>query len=282
MVVETKKDVKLQESPKVTMFEYNDAIERLLKQSKEELNILQHNCLLATNQLKQTQEAIQRERSNFEQWKREQEAKHKNDMSLIKNSLDEREHRIKIGEQNYSKRDFDLKQKEVQMMALVEERNKVNNDRIDIEKLRVKANELLQDVNRKSGEATNKSNIVAMREKEIKDIVDSYNTKNQDISHRENILNQRDKEYQENLKNMNELKKTVEPKIKELSFMEENIKKTKEEVTRKEMDILRKIEENKAILRGMEEKDNKLKEKERFLNTKEEEVLRKSLLAGIK
>ena len=107
---------KLQESPKeqkVNMFEYNDAVRMLLKNSKEELENMQHQVLLARTELQITNERIIKNKNDHEIWKREETRKLSSVQIIKQNELDQREHALKINEDNFQRRSADLKVKEL-------------------------------------------------------------------------------------------------------------------------------------------------------------------------
>lgn len=274
------KDERLIDSQGKLYNEYNETLKQLLTQAKIELDTVNHNLLLAQNNLKLTNESIVRQKNEFDIWKRQKEQEFSNINIQKTNDLVAREHALQKNEENISRRLTDLQTIEVQALGVANEKNQIANDRVEIQKLRVKAEQLMQEAATKMNEANHIINLANNRQKEADDIKTKYDSFNIEMTNREAMLKDKLKEWDLMKKNLDELKLIVEPKIKEIDAREVKFIQREDDLKKKEDDVNRKLVEDKTLFLANEEKEKKLDAKKRELLTKEEEINRKLLLIG--
>lgn len=269
----------LKEQEKV--FGYNEAVTELVKIAKQKKEDLEHQCLLLSNQLKQLQESLIRERNDFDIWKRQEKNKFQDEMNLIRNSIVEKENRIDIGISNMESRSADIKTRQIQLLHVEEERKKINDERIEIERLRNSAADKLNELNSKSAQLSSTISNLSYREKEIEEKNKKVESINDSLNKRENELNKKKEEVDEKIKNLESLKEIVDPKIAEIDLKSKELEKVQKEVESQAKEVAKRIEEDRAMIRAIEDRDLKVKFRERELDTKEEELKRLALVKGI-
>lgn len=278
-------DVMLKNEEKVSsitgLVGYNEAINELVKIAKQKKDDLDHQCLLASNQLKQIQENLIRERNEFDIWKRQEKERFQQEMNVLHNAIVEKENTINIGISNMESRSRDLKVRETQMVQIEEDKRKLNDERIEIERLRNSAVEKLNEVKQKSSELSSSISSLSYREKEIKDKSIAIEEQNRQLSVREQALIKNKEDMDQKIKNLESLKLIVDPKIAEIDSKTKELQSLKKEMDEQNAEINRRIEEDKAMVRAIEERDMKLKMGERDLASREEELKRAMLVKNV-
>jgi len=272
------KDVKLEDNSKVSMFEYSEMASQMIEQRKKEFSNLQHNYLLATMALKNTQEQIANERVAFEQLKKAEEKRREDILVKKERDMDEKAHALEVNVRTFEKRSADLKAREIAVAHLFEDRNKLNEERIDVERLRNKAEDAMRQANKKSSEASALMNTSRVKEDEAKALMAKVDAMNVNLATREAQQKKQTDEIINRIKELNALKEIVDPKIKELELVDAGIKEKEAELAQREKDVARKLEEDRAIVIAFSEREKKLKAREIEVSTREQEVTRKLLL----
>jgi hypothetical protein len=263
------------------MKDYDEILEKLIAESKRERDDLDHQITLKKNQLLQTQEQIVRQQQEFEKNKRISEEKRNEEFVKRENAIALKEHALRVGEDNFTKRMFELGEREKTVSGLVDERKALANERIEVEKLHRRADDTLKEAHLKLAEADSKYHKASMLETVIREKENQINGKIRDIDVRENTITDKLKDIKSREKNFEEVKKVIDPKLEELKFLEKSIKDKETELSKKGDELRERIAENSAIIKGLEEREKKVKERERMVLQKDEEITRKALLAGI-
>lgn len=266
----------------VTLFNYQQAMQALVDNHQREVQDLEHRKLLIRTEMRQVQDNIQKEKMAFDQYKRQQNdlsnqaaAKRENDFNL-------REHKIQITEREYTNREINLKNNEARVADLLKEKNDLNMQRIEVEKLRNKAMETLSEATAKQQEAGNAMAQTAQKAKGIEEKLNKIDGLNKDLAVREDKLAREKDELAKASKNLEELKKFVDPKIKQISEFDKLLSDKEKNLKAREDELENKIKQNDTIIRGLENRAKELNDRERKVLTMYEEVTRKAMLAGVK
>lgn len=261
---------------------YDDVMKRILASLDAEKNNLEHTILLKKSELRRVQDQIGQQQTQFEQWKRTETEKFNQEIAKRKNKMLEQENALRVGEDLFKHKMMEIQERERISVGLVEQRQKLNNDRIEVEKLHSSAKLMTLEAQRQLEKANSMLNQVSIREKDIKDTEVRVNNLNSTFAKREENVTIKEKDLTARLKNLEEVKSAVEPRIEELKLLEENIKKEKRESEDLRNEVAHKVEEERALIKGIEDREKKAKQKEKELLQKEEEITRKALLAGVK
>ena len=268
---------------KLSMFkDYDSVIQRVLTESKREVEELQHQRELLMIKNRQMEDDLIKKQSQYEQWKRQEEQKMKQVTDTVNNDIIRREKALEIGELDMSRRATEMAHREELGKRIIAKEAKINNDRIEIEKLRSKASQLMDDAHRKMSDAVNKFSEATVREEKAKEIESKASSLNDAIVKREHLVNEKEKDVESRIKNAQELQNIVDPKIKELSSLEAKLEKERQIIDEKEKNIDNKLNENKLIITNLEYREKKIREREKQLDQKEDDIKRQLLLAGIK
>lgn len=206
----------LKEVEKVSMADYSDITMQLLDQRKRELADLQHNYLMLHNSLKDVQAHIAREKSEFVQWKTAEEQRKNKELIRRQQDMDAKEHALQINVNLFDKRSAELKVREQLVSTLTSDRQKLNDDRVEVEKLRTKAEQLMSSAVKKQSEAQSLFNNARLAEENAKKLEEKANLTNADLSKREAQLKADVKDYEVRMRNFTEAKKEIDSRIKEL------------------------------------------------------------------
>ncbi len=275
-------DTKLKSEQEVPMFEYNSAVQELIKIAKAKKEELDHQIVLATNNLKLLQEEHIRRQGEFNQWRMSEEQKFKNEVSKRHNQLIDQENKMNIFHKDIEQRKADLLVKEERYMKVEEEKQAIGNARVEIEKIRVNALNLMAEADRKISEARSEMAQANIRIEQSKQLDDKNNIRNQELCVREDKLQFDLKNLDMERNHLSELKEFVEPKIAEIQELESQVTRDKKETVEKNQDTINKLEEIKVALRALEDKKSKLDIQEREFRSKEDEFKRKVIIAESK
>lgn len=273
---------KLKNEQDVPMFEYNSAVQELVKIAKADKERIDHQVVIATSNLSQLKQEHIRLQGEFNQWKMGEEQKFKNDLSKRHNQLIDQENKMSILHKDLQQRDMDFRIKEERMMKVEEERVKIGNDRIEVEKMRVNAAILMADADRKMSEANSAMTQASLRIEQSTKLDNKNNIRNQELTVREDKLKFDLKNLEMERNHLSELKEFVEPKIVEIKQLEESIARDKKEITDRHQEIIGKSEENKVTLKALEDKKIKIDAMDRDLRSREDEFKRKVIIAESK
>lgn len=262
---------------KVSILDFNEGMKDIVEQKQREFSDLQHNIVLATLNLKQLQEQIGRDRNAFDNWKKGEQQKFEKECGLRQNKITEKENALSISEKTFVTRSEALKQKEVAVMRLMEERVQLNNDRIDVERLRTRTQSEFQEAKSKMSEANHKLEISVKKDKEIILKLELINSKISENNNIEQRILEKTKHVEASIKNLEAIQENIDPKIKEIEEIQKNIESQKLEIEKRNRDIDRKIEEERNLILTFSGTDKKLRQRELDLASKEEDYTRKMM-----
>lgn len=260
------------------MFQYNDAVKQLIAIAKKEKETLDHEIVLAKARLSEIKENNIKLQSEFSQWRISEEQKFKNDLSKRHNQLIDQENKMNLLVKDLEQRRADLLVKEERYLSVEKDKREMGNARVEIEKMRTNAMNLMAEADRKLSEAKSAMTQANARIEESKKLDEKNNIRNQEFVAREDKLKFDLKNLEMERNHLVELKEFVEPKIKEIKEIEDNILAARKEVEIKHQEIVNKEEENKIALKAMEDKKAKLDRQEQELKAKEDDLRRKTLL----
>lgn len=278
----TEKKDKILEVDKKSGFEtYNEAAKILLEQTKRDLDEINHKIQLKEIEMTNLDQSIVKKQSEFEQWRRSEEKKHTSEYTKKWNDLVERENRIAKSEIELTNRLANIQQREDVAIKLREKENTLNNERLEIEKIRSDVKLQEHNVGLKQDQLNAIEGNLVNREIESKEIIRKANEINSSLAVREEDIKKQLDNIKASEKNYEKLKDFVEPKIKEIKLKEDEIDKKLKEIKASEDKVIRINEENKSMLAGIETREKKVKDREKTVVQKEEEINRKALLLEI-
>lgn len=266
----------------IKMFNYKSALDELVKNKTKELEDINHQKLLALNQLKAAQDGVIRERSIFEQYKREEELKFRNVLNAKEADVNKRLSGINVKEQQLSRREADLKEKEKVAFNVADDRLRLNTDRLELERMKIQVRDSLINANKMNSDNLNKANMLTARELQAKASIEKCDAFNKDLVNREADLNKRIEQFRLEERHLEALKKFVDPKVKEITDREAVIKSQLFDIEKKTKDVEVRRDENRKFLAALEDREKKAASEEKRLLTLSEEVQRKALAVGIK
>lgn len=281
MVIETK-EKRLQQEQTVPMFEYQSMTQELMKRIQAEKEKLNHEIVIAKSNLSQLRQEHVRLQGEFSQWKMGEEQKFKNELSKRHNQLIDQENKMSILHRDLIQRDKDFKVKEERMMKVEEDRIKIGNDRVEVEKMRVQAHNLMAEADRKMSEASSAMSQASIRIEQSVNLDNKNLVRNQELTVREDKLIFDMQNIGVEKRHLTELKSFVEPKIKEIKEIEDNINAARKEIESKHQEVINRSEENTIGLKALEDKKNKLMTREKEFLSKEEDLRRKFVLGDNK
>lgn len=271
-------DKKLQDEKDVPMFQYNSTLAELNKITKDEKAKLDQQIVIAKSNLSQLRQEHIRLQGEFNQWKMGEEQKFKNDLSKRHNQLIDQENKMNMFHKDIEQRKADLVVKEERYINIDKDRNAIGNARVEVEKMRVAAMLLMDEASRKMSEASSATTQSSLQIEQSKKLDQKNDLRNQQLCVREDQLKFDLKNLEMERNHLIELRDFVEPKIKNIKEIEDNILEARKEIDFKHQDVLNKSEENKIIIKSLEDRKIQLDRREMEIRSKEDEVKRKILI----
>lgn len=263
---------------KTGTFSYSDAAHLLLERMRTEKEDIEHQTLLRRNELKLLSEAHVKQEAEFNKKLRANTKEFEDEKNKLLTDLANRGKAMEVGERELKHAIKVNNDREMSLAKLSDVKIRLNNERLEVEKLRGMASGLMDEATRKIEQADSRLSAISIREGKVDEKHKEINKLNSEVVGIRNTIDKDKEETELVRKNLEKLRSFVEPKIKEVSLIEENTKKRLDEIKIKDEDATHKLEESRAILRGIEAREKKVKEKEREVLTLQEEVMKKKLL----
>lgn len=260
--------------------DWRESIEAVLESKKKERDALDHQVLLSQIELKNLQDAKAREQSQFELYMRQLKQNFDNEKNIKLSELNNGLSKLQFHETEIVKRLQDVDSREKRCLDLEELKHKLNIDRIEVEKLAVQAKDRLKEAMEKESLASDKLDKVSTLESEIKKEQSKFSLWESDLILREDKLKESVELQQREIKNLEEIRKSIEPRIIELSKVEDNIKLESVKLEEKKKELVDKIAEERNMFAKLDEEKSLMNLRRKELNEKEEAFKRKLLFEG--
>lgn len=254
--------------------EWGKTINWVLTEKKKELDDINHRITLQTIALRNLQEASTREES---EWNKKKQALaqdfEKTRISKIQ-ELDKKLAAADWGAMEHTKRMEELEKREKNVFDLEGEKKKLKLDRMEVEKLAIRINELSESAKSKLADADekfNRANILNSemnkREMMLKNIEISFNQKYDKLKQEQEYFN-REKE------NLEKVRTELVPRFDELKNVENSIKVEEDKLQAQKNALQVKIEEEKELFEKLDQEKADIRVKKLQLAQKEEEIKR--------
>ena len=228
----------------------------------------------------QNHERIIRENREFEAQKARELRKTEAEKQQILNSIINQKEALRVGEAGLVQRTRDLQQRETNVLKLEEERKKVLDSRIEIERLLSSAKMEKQNSALERSKLQSVLVEIDTREKSLKDKEEEIKRREAEMAIREGNINKLTQETNSKMTNVLEIQGNLEPRLKALKDTEESNKKILSEIKQKEIDIDSKLSQDRSLIAEITNRENKMRQKEIEVNSKLEEATRRLLFAG--
>ena len=260
-------------------FEFQEVLKANIENLKREKDLLDRNMFASNINLKKNEEALIRQKSEFESWKAGEIKKTETQKNQILNSLINQQEQSRVNEENLKRRDMEMKQRELSALKIEDERKKLVNKMIEVEQTAGLAKQELDKATQMKTEAQSKINLALVKETEADKKFATVQTKESEFHSREDALTKLTEETNLKLSNVEAVRKEITPKLEELKTTELSNKNLLEEINRQKVNIEAKLKEDKDLMKMLMDKEAKLSDMERQAVTKLEEANRRLLLA---
>lgn len=261
---------------------FDDITQRILAEQRKEIDKLAAHREIIITQTRRTEDEINQKKAQFEQWKTSEENKMREKQTAQNNDIIKREFRLTVAEEDMARREKEIQAREALSQQIFDEKNKISRTRIEIERLHSEAVKVREESDAIKLSAQKNNDDLAIREARLNDRESKLKAIECNLNRQEERIAELVKRNESVEKNIAEARKSLEPRINELKFLEKDLETREKALKNLEVEVSGMKSDNESILRGLNEKDKKLKEKERELLQKENDITRKALMAGIK
>lgn len=260
------------------LFTYSEAVKQLATQKKAEFEDYQHKISLAKATLRSLQDSLSKTQADFNTKMTLEKQKFDGDCQNKTNELLNRDENLRNGERNLIHREMLIKERELKMNLVDEERKQLFQERVEIEKLKNATQIELKNTMALQGEAQNKVNQANTRETEANKILKEANEKNSLVEYKLGQLKEKEKKILTDIENLEKIRQEIKPQLEESEKAKIQNEAILEEVKERENSINSKIEEDRRLLREASATMDFNKNKEIELATKEEQLIRAELM----
>jgi len=266
----------------VKMFgEWRGNMEYIIKEKKKEVDTLQNTLLMTNMNLRQIQEAIAREKADWDREKAKLKSDFNRDMDRVRNDIEKKRYATDNGLIEHTKRMQELEAREKRVMDLEEEKKKLSLARIEVEKLTQTANEMVKNGRTQLEVSDDKLSKAATIE------VNNLKEK-QRLNSLESAINQREEKNNEVLSkiekeksNLEIIREEITPRITELKKQEETNRELLDKVSQEKKDLQEKIAEERHLLEKLDAEKSNMEVAKKIMAQKEE-ALKRDYLVGVK
>jgi chromosome segregation ATPase len=259
--------------------EYQEVLRVNIANLKAELQELQRQVANSSVEVAQNKDMLLRDKREFDTIKARELKKTEIEKQTILNSIVAQKEGLKQGEASLVRRSTDLQSRELAVMKLEEERKKVLDSRIEIQRLLGTAKSELQRATLEKANSQSALAEIDSREKEIKKAIEDIKLRETELASRENTISKLTKDTDAKLTNVLEIQKNIEPNLKALKETEDNNRKILDEIKQKEQSVNGKLEQDRSLIAEIQNREIKLRQKEIEVNSKLEEATRRLLFA---
>lgn len=204
--------------------------------------------------------------------------KFESERQLKLNELANREEVLRKGEEQYVHRKIALEEREAQAERINEERKQLFNEKLKYEQLNNEAQIRFNEANNLFGEAVKKSDEAAKKDLQADNKLTEAKNILSIVEGIKNANAEKENDIKKQAENLIQLRNEINPKIEEYRELVKKNEGILEALRLKEQELKDRVEENNKLFDSIVEREQKVKERELNVVTKEQELLRKGLL----
>lgn len=250
----------------------------VINQKKADLDNLHHKILLAKNNLRAIEDGCRKTQSEFNQ----RMATEKQEIERLKNKkLNEyaqQEEKNQQAMRRFNEREMRLQEKEGTQARLDTERKALYEQRVELEKITRNSKVELERTFALQSEAQNKITQASLKEQQADKKLAEAKQLNSSAEYQLNQAKEMEKKSSLDLENVQKIREEITPKIAELEALIKKNEKILSETKEREANATAKIEENSRMIADMKKQHEALKNKEREIISREEEVARQEIV----
>lgn len=250
----------------------------ILKEKKKELDKIQHDILLMTIEYRNIMESITTQKNDGERERRKLKQDFDNEMALKKRKIDEDAHRIEFGLIEHGKRMEELQTREAKVFNLEDEKKKLSQERVEIEKLNISLKQLETKTKEKLEIADDKLHkAVIVNENNNKEMQELKLKESSLIALEDKLKTEREETNKEKI-NVEKVRNEIAPLMENYRKQENSLSKEREKLDQSRLALEDKVAEERNLLSILDEEKRRIEIKKRDLAQKEEELKRFALL----
>ena len=257
---------------------WKEDMQLVLAEKKRQKDDLDHQITLKTLELSTLNTSIARERSEFDQWKREQTQEFQNEKDLKLNEMIKKEHQVDFGLTEVNKRLEEVENREKDIKDLENIKDKLLEERRAVQKLIAEYEALSKEaqLNNEKGEeklsnAVQKEEFAKAEASRVKSSLEALNTETEAIEATRTAT-------KKEIKNLENLRKEITPKLAQLEKVEKTNSAKLEKIEKEQGILDDKIAEEKIRFEEIKAESKRLDDFKRKLDQRSEELKREELL----
>ena len=246
----------------------------ILKEKDLELKKIQHDIVCAATGLKNINDNIIKERNDWEREKRRLRQDFDNELNLKKRKLDEEAHRLEFGAMEHNKRMEEVQAREERVLKLEEEKKRLSQERIEIEKLNMSLGDLEIKTKERLSIADDKLHRANI-------ILEEHNKKQAALKLEEAGLTALDDRLKnekiaidKEKVNVEKVRKEIEPLVDGYKKQENSLQVERQKLEQERIALQDKISEERNLFSILEEEKRKIDLQKREIAQKNEEIKR--------
>lgn len=263
----------------VELLDYSGAINQLNVMSKKELEETKNQISSANYQLAMVRDKIIKDTNELESWKRAEKLKFTNDVTKRQNDIIAKQNAINMEVQQQERITADLRTQQTRFEGLRNEQIKLKEELVKLEGKKIEIADISKQLEARRSEILSTQNQSAMALAKAEEETEKNKQENIRLVSLNDEINKREKKLEEDIKNYQELKEFVEPKIIAIREEQESLDRTKNETNEKIAQLQQTIQEEKILLQSVMDRKLAVERSESELISQKEEFSRHQLLS---
>lgn len=262
--------------------DYADVSRALINKYDKERADLQHLIATLNIQERQLRDRLIRQENEHRNKLKQEETASKQKIQQELNRLIDKTKEFELRERSILEREKELQEAEVIHAKINEAKKEIINDRIEVQRMKSGATELMDRATREAAEAEAKLARANSLEASSKKLNAESRAIRAELVDREDRIKEEEKNLAAQINNYTKIQKEVDPKLKEITDKQAELAKQLKEISSKEENVLAIHAQNEAMARTLADRKNEVDAKERKVSEMIDRARRDKLIKEIK
>lgn len=264
----------------IELLDYSGAINQLNVMAKKDLEETKNQINRANYQLAMLRDKIIKDSNEIESWKRSEKLKFTNELNQRQNDIIARQNEINIHVQQQEKITADLHTQHQRYESLNQDRIKLKEELVKLEGKKIEVADMIKQAEARKSEVIASQNQGAMALAKASEESEKNRQENIRLVSLNDSLTKRENKLLEDIKNYENLKEFVEPKIRAIKDEQESLDRAKLENTERIAQLQQTMQDEKILLQSVIDRKSAVEKAESDLISKKEEFNRQQILVS--
>ena len=263
----------------VSIISYNEISTELRERLKKDLEDIKNQINLANYDLAMLRDRKIKENNDLESWKRAERLRYTNEFTQKQNDIIANQNRINMEVQQQERITGDLRTQQTKFEGLRAEQIKLKEELVKLEGKKIEVADMLKQAEVRLTESLNSQNQGSMALAKAAEEAEKTKQENIRLEALNDSLSKREKKLEEDIKNAQDLKDFVEPKIRDIKIQQEHLDASIMQNTAEIARLQQTMNDEKILLQSIMDRKAAVEKAESELISKKQEFDREQLLS---